>query len=96
MGRSATAKKKKSTKSPASDAGKANEPGLMSPVRTVRSRVCADQCVTAIGEEEVPVFLCLRSSYNHVREVGGMLKFVRLAVKIFMQNDRDFAEIILL
>jgi hypothetical protein len=50
-------RKKKNTKSPASDEGKANEPGLMSPVRTVKSRVCADRCVTAIGAEEVPVFL---------------------------------------
>ena len=58
--------------------------------------MCADQCVTAVGAEEVSVFVCLRSSYNHVREVGGLLRFVILAAKIVKQNDWDFVEVILL
>jgi hypothetical protein len=30
-----------------------------------------DQCVSAVRAVEVPVLVCLRSSRNHVIEVGG-------------------------
>ena len=49
-----------------------------------------DQCVAAFRVMKVPVFVCLRSSCNHVTEVGG------LAIKIVMQNDGDFVAVILL
>ena len=55
-----------------------------------------DQCVFAVRAKEVPVLVCLRSSCCHVTEVGGPLRFVRLAVKNDMQNDRDFVGVILL
>ena len=51
-----------------------------------------DQCVSAIRAVEVPVLVCLRSSCSHVTEV----KFVRLALKVVMQNDRGFVDVILL
>jgi len=42
---------------------------------------------------EVLVFVCSRCSCNHMTEVG---KFVRRALKIVTQNDRDFTGINLL
>jgi hypothetical protein len=58
-----------STKYPASRTGTFSEPRLMS--HKSRSRVRADQCVSAIGAVELPLFACLRSSCNHVTGVGG-------------------------
>jgi len=49
-----------------------------------------DQCVVPFRVMKVPVFFCLRSRCNHVTEVGG------LAIKIVMQNDGDFVDVILL
>ena len=49
-----------------------------------------DLCVVVFRVIKVPVFVCLRSSCNHVTEVG------RLAMKIVMQNDGDFVDVILL
>jgi len=61
-----------STKSPASGAGKVSKPRLMSRSReSARSRVRVDQCVSAVREVEVPVWVCLRSNDSHVTEVGG-------------------------
>jgi len=34
-------------------------------------RVLVDRCVSAIRMVGVPVIFCLRSSLNHVTEVGG-------------------------
>jgi hypothetical protein len=40
-------------------------------VRRVREfLVGVDQCVVAVRVVDVPVFLCLRSSYCHVTETG--------------------------
>jgi hypothetical protein len=39
----------------------------MSQVGTVR----VDQCVSAVRAVEALVFVCLRSSCNHVTDVGG-------------------------
>ena len=55
-----------------------------------------DQCVSAVRAVEVPVLVCLRSSYNHVTVVGGAVRFVRLALKVVVQNDGDIVDIILL
>ena len=51
-----------------------------------------DQCVSAVRAVEVPVLVCLRSSCNHVTEVG----VIRLAPKIVIQDDGDFSDVILL
>jgi len=37
----------------------------------VRSGVRVDQCVSAVRAVDVPVLVCLRSSCNHVTDVGG-------------------------
>jgi len=63
------------------------------------SQVCSvrvDQCVSAVRAVEVPVSVCLRSGCNHVTEVGGGVRFVRLALKFGMQNDRDFVRVTLI
>jgi hypothetical protein len=59
-----------------------------------RSRVRVDQCVSAVRSVEVPVLVCLRSSCNHVTKVGGAVRFVRLALKVVIQNDGDFVDVI--
>jgi len=56
--------------------------------------VRVDQCVSAVRAVEVPVLVCLRSSWCHVTEVGGAVRFVRLALKVVVQNDRDFVDVI--
>jgi hypothetical protein len=56
--------------------------------------VRGDQCDSAVRAVEVPVLVCLRSSCNHVTEVGGAVRLVRLALKVVMQNDRDFLVVI--
>ena len=86
-----------SIKSPASDAGKANEPGLMSPVWAVYEVVCA-QISALLQSERKRCQYCSAdvSRYYHVRKVRRMLRFVILAVKIVKQNDWDFVEVILL
>ena len=55
-----------------------------------------DQCVSAVRAVEVPVLVCLCSIWYHVTEVGGAVRFVRLALKVAMRNDRDFVDVILL
>ena len=52
-----------------------------------------DQCVSAVRAVEVPVLVCLRSGFGHVTEVGGAVSFVRLALKVVVQNDGDFVEV---
>ena len=62
----------KSTKSPASGAGKVSESRLLVTSReSARNRVRVDQCVSAVRAVEVPVLVCVRSSCSHVTEVGG-------------------------
>jgi len=39
----------------------------------MRNRVRVDQCVSAVRAVEVLAFFGLRSSYNHMTEVGGPL-----------------------
>jgi hypothetical protein len=56
-----------STQSPASGSGNVKEPRLESQVGRVR----VDQCVSAVMAGEVPVLVCLRSSYCHVIKLGG-------------------------
>jgi len=59
--------------SPASGAGTVSEPRLMSQVgKLPRSLARVDQCVSAVRAVEVPVLVCLRSSCNHMSEVGGV------------------------
>jgi hypothetical protein len=60
-----------STKSPASGTGNVSEPRLVSCWESARSCVRAYQCVSAIREVDVPVFICLHSSCNHVTEARG-------------------------
>jgi len=59
-----------SVKSPASAAGTISEPRLMS---EQWPKSCARISVFFCGQSGggVPVFVCLRSSCNHVTEVGG-------------------------
>ena len=52
-----------------------------------------DQCVSAVRAVELPVLVCLRSDCNHVIEVRTV-RFVRSALKVVMQNDGDFVEVI--
>jgi hypothetical protein len=52
--------------------------------------------VFVIGAVEAPVFVCKRSSCSHVIQIGGSLRFVRLELKVVMQNDGDFVDVILL
>ena len=60
---------------PASGAGNVREPRLLPQVGGrrggARSRVRIDRCVYTIGEVELPLSTCLRSSLNHVNEVEG-------------------------
>jgi hypothetical protein len=61
-----------STKFPAPGAGRVSEPRLMSEEReNARNRVRVDQCVSAVRAVEVSVYVCLRSSCNHVTEACG-------------------------
>ena len=61
-----------STKTPASGAGKVSEPRLMSEEReSARNHVHVNQCVSAVKAVEVPVFVCLGRSCNHVTEADG-------------------------
>jgi hypothetical protein len=57
--------------------------------------VRVDQCVSAVRAVEVPAFVCLHSGCNHVIEVRAV-RSVRLALKVAMQNDGDFVDLILL
>ena len=66
-----------STKSPASGAGNVSEHGLIS--QALRLRV--DQRVSAVRAVEVPVLVCLRSSWYHVSG-RWVVRFVRLALKV--------------
>jgi hypothetical protein len=78
-----------SIKSPASGAGNPSEPMLMSQSReSARSRVLVYRCISAVRVMQVPVFVCLCSSYVHVTEVGGL--------KVAMQNDKDLVDVFLL
>ena len=45
-----------------------------------------DQCVSVIRVVEAIGLVCLCSSCSHVTEVGGAVRFVRLAVKV-VQNE---------
>jgi hypothetical protein len=58
-----------STKSPASGAGNVRELRLMPHVGKVR-KSCARKSVFMQSAVEVPMFVCLRSSFCHVSEVG--------------------------
>ena len=54
-----------------------------------------DQCVSVVRAVEVPVFVCFLSGCSYVTEVGGAIGFVRLALKVVMENNGDFVEVIL-
>jgi hypothetical protein len=54
--------------------------------------VRVDQCVSAVRTVEMPIFICLPSSFSHVTGV----KFVSLVLKVVMQNEGDFVDVILL
>ena len=58
------------TKSPVSGASNTSEPGLMLQIGTVRKYCARRWCVSAIRTMAVAVFVCFRSSCNHVTEVG--------------------------
>ena len=49
---------------------------------SARSSVRVGQCVYAVRAVDVSVLVCLRSSFSHVNEAGGGLRFVRLALKV--------------
>jgi hypothetical protein len=79
------------TKSPASGRGKVSERSLMSQVRSVH----IGQCVSAVTVVEAAVFITLCSSCN---SDGGRstVRFVGFVVKVVMQNEGDFVDVILL
>ena len=56
--------------------------------------MCLDS-VSAVRALEVAVFVCLRSSCNHVTGRRAA-SFLRLELKAVMQNDGDFVNVILL
>jgi hypothetical protein len=56
--------------------------------------VRVDQRVWAIRAAKVPLLVCLRSSCNHVTEDDH--KVYEIALKVVMQNDSDFVDVILL
>jgi len=58
-----------SIKSPDSAAGNISEPRLM--LEKWPKSMCVYRRVSAVRAVGVPVFVCLRSSCNHVTEVGG-------------------------
>jgi hypothetical protein len=58
-------------------------------------RVRVDQRVSAVRAVEVPVLVSLRNSCNHVTGRRSVW-IVRLALKVVIQNDRDFVDVILL
>jgi hypothetical protein len=60
--------------------------------------VRVDQCVSAFRVVEGPVFACIRTSSkcNDLNEVGGLLRFMRLALLVFIQDDGDFMDATLL
>ena len=59
-----------SVKSPASGTGKVSCCHMSEECTRVR----VDQCVSAVRAVEVPVFVCLCSSCNHMAGVGGNRK----------------------
>jgi len=60
-----------STKSPTLGTGNISEPSFVTSWESAQSRVRVDQCVSAVRTVEMPVFICLLSSYSHVTGVGG-------------------------
>ena len=85
-----------STKSPASGAGNFSEPlPDVTSRESARSRVRVDQCVSAVRAVEVPVLVCLRSICCRVTGGRGV-RLVKLALKVVVQNDGDFVDVILL
>jgi hypothetical protein len=78
-----------STNSPASRAGSVSEPRLTSET-SARNRVRVGQCVSAVRAMEVLVFVCLRSSCDHVTEVFKGLRFMRLALKVATEKEAEF------
>ena len=59
-------------------------------------RVRVDQRVSAVTGIEVPGFVFLRSSCDHVTRGGRTVWFVRLALKVVMQSDGDCVVVVLL
>ena len=55
-----------------------------------------DQRVSAVRAVEVPVLASLRSGRYHVTCVSGAVRFERLTLKVVVQNDGDFVDVILL
>jgi hypothetical protein len=55
-----------------------------------------NQCVSAVRAVEMPVSVCLRRSCSLVTQAGGSLMFVRLALKVVMQNDGEIVDVNLL
>ena len=52
-----------------------------------------DQCVSAVRAVELPVLVYVYSNCNHAIEVRTV-RFARLALKVVMQNDGGFVEVI--
>jgi hypothetical protein len=61
-----------SINSPASGAGNASDPGLMSQVGSEHKVVCVYVCegISPFGAVEMSVLVCLRSNCSHVTEVA--------------------------
>ena len=57
-------------KSPASRTFNVSNHRQMPQFGIVLSRVLVDQCVCAVRAVELPILVCLRSSGNHVTEIG--------------------------
>ena len=72
-------------------AGSVRKLRLTSQVWSVR----VDQCVSAVIAVEMPVFVCLGSVCSHVTDRMAT-RFVRLALRVDIQNCGDFVGVILL
>jgi hypothetical protein len=58
------------------------------------AKSCARRsCVSELGVMEVPVYVCLRRNCSYISEA---VRFVRLILKVVVQNDRTFVGLILL
>ena len=53
------------------------------------------QCVSTVRTVDVPVFFHLCSSCHHVTRKKAVT-YIRLVLKVVMQNNRDFMDVMLL
>lgn len=83
-----------STKSPASGTGNVCKPRLLSQIGTVHEVVCVCRSTCFYNQSGGGARICLVAAI--VTEIGGPKVLLRGAVKVVMQNDWDFVDVILL